>query len=421
VNGHPAFGPLLAGIAILVVAAKAGGLLAERMRQPAVLGELVVGIGLGNLFFPVLGAARLEFIRSDPTLLFLAELGVLILLFGVGLEADLRALARVGPSSLLVAVIGVAAPIVVGWGVAAWWLPELPRLVHVFIAATLSATSIGITARVLKDLGATRSREGQIILGAAILDDVLGLIVLAIVAGLVTATAAGAAVSAAAIVSILVRAALFLAATIAIGHFFSGRIVRLAARPGHPETMLVVGLAICFACAYVAELVGLADIVGAFAAGLMLDPYGEGIRTREHDATLEELLHPLSSLFVPLFFVLMGVQVEVRSLLDPTIFAFAMLLTGVALVGKLACALGVVARGVDRLVVGIGMIPRGEVGLIFAGIGSTLTLQGRPILTESLFSSVVVMVLVTTLVTPVALRWAFGRHERRAGATFGSD
>jgi Kef-type K+ transport system membrane component KefB len=186
--------------------------------------------------------------------------------------------------------------------------------------------------------------------------------------------------------------------------------VRLAARTGHREIMLVLGLALCFTLAFVAEQVGLAGIIGAFAAGLFLDPYGSGVRTREEDATLTELLHPLSSLFVPLFFVLMGIQVDVGSLTSLPVLGFGLVLILCAFVGKLACALGVFGGGVSRLAVAIGMIPRGEVGLIFAGIGTTLTLADQPLLSPSLFSAIVLMVLVTTLAAPVGLRWAFRRR-----------
>jgi Kef-type K+ transport system membrane component KefB len=406
-DAHARFGPILFSLAILVVSAKVGGLVAERWRQPSVLGELLAGIALGNLLPPFFGVEGIAFVRADPTLRVLAELGVLILLFDVGLEADLRALVRFGASSGLVALIGVVVPIGLGWSAALWLLPESPAVVHLFVGATLSATSVGITARVLKDLGRMLSPEGQVILGAAILDDVLGLIVLAVVTGIAAATAGGAALSSAAIVGILLRAFLFLGLTVALGHFFSSPIVRLAARTGHPEIMLVLGLGLCFTLAFVAELIGLATIIGAFAAGLLLDPYGSGVRTSEEDATLAELLHPLASLFVPLFFVLMGIQVDLGSLGSLSTLGFGMVLILCAFVGKLACAVGVLGGGIDRLAVAIGMIPRGEVGLIFAGIGTTLSLDGQPLLSQGLFSAVVLMVLVTTVVTPVGLRWIF--------------
>jgi len=413
-GGQVPFGPILFGLALLVVAAKIGGLLVQRLGQPPVLGELLVGIGLGNLLPLTLGGTGIAFVRSDPTLLVLAEMGVLVLLFDVGLEADLRALARVGWSSLLVALIGIVVPLLLGWGAARWLLPQSASLTHIFVGATLTATSVGITARVLKDLGVTQSREGQIVLGAAVMDDVLGLVVLAVVSGAVTAAGTvGPGLSVLAIGGILLRAILFLALTVGVGHLLSDPIIRLAARTGQPGSLLVFGLALCFALAYAAELIGLAGIIGAFAAGLMLDPYGEGIRAREEEATLSELMHPLSSLFVPLFFVLMGIQVHLGSLASGRILILGAVLILCAVAGKLACALGTSGRGVNRLAIGMGMVPRGEVGLIFAGIGTSLMLQGQPVLPQAVFSAIVLMVLVTTLLGPVGLRWALRGGGRR--------
>jgi len=409
------FGPILFGLAVLVVAAKVGGLLVQRLGQPPVLGELLVGIALGNFLPPLFGQSGIAFVRGEPTLLVLAEMGVLILLFDVGLEADLRALLGVGWSSFLVALLGIVVPILLGWGTAAWLMPDSPTLAHVFVGATLSATSVGITARVLKDLDVTQTREGQIILGAAVIDDVLGLVVLAVVSGTVAAAATGGpGLSTLAVGGILARAILFLGVTVGLGHLLSGPIVRLAARTGQHGMLLVFGLALCFTLAFAAELIGLAGIIGAFAAGLMLDPFGEGVRTRKEEATLSELMHPLSSLFVPLFFVLMGIQVHLGSFSSRNILALGVALILCALAGKLACALGVVSRGVNRLAVAIGMIPRGEVGLIFAGIGASLTLRGEPILSQGAFSAIVLMVLATTLVAPIGLRWAF-RRGRESG------
>jgi Kef-type K+ transport system membrane component KefB len=412
----PGTGPVLFGLALLVLGAKGGGLVAERWGQPSVLGELLVGIAAGNLLPPLFSGRGIAFVRGDPTLHVLAEIGVLVLLFDVGLEADLRALVRVGRSAATVAGIGVVAPFALGWGTARWLLPDAPALVHLFVGATLTATSVGITARVLKDLGSLQNEEGQVILGAAVLDDILGLVVLAVMTGLVSATASGGpALSGAAITGIVLKAIAFLAVTIGLGHRLSGPIVRLAARTGQHGMLLVFGLAICFALAFAAETIGLANIVGAFAAGLLLDPYGEGVRTRSEEATLSELLQPLSSMFVPLFFVLMGIQVDVVTLLAADGIGLGLVLAAAAVLGKLACAAGVAGRGINRLAVGIGMVPRGEVGLIFAGIGAALELDGRPLLSQSTFSAIVVMVVLTTVVTPMGLRVAL-RSQGRPGA-----
>ncbi len=408
--GHEAFGPILFSLGMLVIIAKFSGLLCERFGQPSVLGELLVGILLGNVASSLLTRVGFGFIRSDPTLQILAEMGVLILLFDVGLEVDLRAMVRVGPSAILVGLIGVVAPLTLGWAVAAWLLPQSPTLAHVFIGATLSATSVGITARVLKDLGKMQSHEGQIIVGAAVIDDILGLVALAIVSAAVTSAAnGGSGMSVVSILWILVRAILFLGVTIGLGRFLSAPMVRLASWTEQRGILLVFGLTLCFTLALVAEMVGLAGIIGAFAAGVMLDPYGEGVRAPEDEASLSELMHPLSTLFVPLFFVLIGMKVALGNIADPTILLLGTVLVVSAFAGKLLAGLGVLKGGVNRLAVGIGMVPRGEVGLVFAGIGSSLSLKGEAIISPGEFSAIVVMVLVTTLVAPVGLRWAFRR------------
>jgi Na+:H+ antiporter len=408
---HPAFGPLLFSVAVLVMAAKAGGVLAERLGQPLVLGELLAGVGLGNLALVLPSVQMFDNARADHILAFLAEVGVLMLLFDVGLETNLKALLRVGPSAILVALIGVVTPITLGGLASAWLQPDQPSLVHLFVGATLSATSVGITARVLKDLQVTQAREGQIILGAAILDDVLGLIVLAVVSGMATAsaTASGGALLVG-VVGIIVRAAVFLGGAAVLGHYLSGPLVRLTMRTGHPnETLLVSGVALCFALAFVAERIGLAAIIGAFAAGFLIDPYGRGVRSQREAVTLRELLHPLSSILVPLFFVLMGMRVDLGSLADGSVLGLAALLVVCAIASKLVCGLGALGPSVNRLAVGFGMLPRGEVGLIFAGIGASLRLDGQPILSPSLFSAIVLVVLVTTLLAPVGLRAVFAR------------
>jgi Kef-type K+ transport system membrane component KefB len=388
------------------------------------LGELVAGICLGNLAFVIAGVDPFAEARSDQTLAFLAQAGVLILLFDVGLEMNLKALLRVGWSSVCVAVIGVVTPIVLGGLASAWLLPSKPALVHTFVGAALSATSVGITARVLQDLDATQEPEGQIILGAAILDDVLGLVVLAVVGGMATAAAAGSpGVSVVTVLGIIARAAVFLVASAAFGHVLSAPLVRLAARTGRPEeTLLVFGLALCFSFAFLAEWIGLADIIGAFAAGVFIDPYGRGIRTHDEADTLRRLLRPLSSVFGPLFFVLMGMRVSLEGLPLGSVLTLAGVLALCAVASKLLCGLGVITSGVSRLAVGIGMMPRGEVGLIFAGIGAGLMLGGEPMLSRSVFTAIVLVVLVTTLLAPVGLRLVLGmrgssrRHDRTSEA-----
>lgn len=401
-------GPILFGLALLVIAAKAGGRLAERMGQPSVLGELLAGIALGNLLPLVLWRSGVAFVRTEPTILVLAEIGILILLFDVGLETDLRALLRVGWPALFVAVIGIAAPFALGYGISHWLTPGSPALAHAFVGATLTATSIGITARVLKDLGVMQRREAQIVLGAAIIDDILGLVVLAVVTGAVGAAATGGSgVSFGAVAWILVSAILFLGIAAVAGIYLVPLLMRSASRWAGSEVLLALNLSLCFILAYLAELIGLADIIGAFAAGIMLDPFGKGVRVGDRDVTLAEFIHPVAAVFTPLFFVLMGIKVDVGSLLSSRVLLLGAGLVLAALIGKLVSGFVLSPRQGSRLAVGIGMVPRGEVGLIFAGIGVGLKLQGQPILSPGAFSAIVLMVLVTTVVAPIGLRWAF--------------
>jgi len=407
-TGHGSVGPILFGLGFLVIAAKAGGRLAERMGQPSVLGELLAGIALGNLLPLLLWGGEVAFLRSEPTILVLAEIGILVLLFDVGLETDLRALVRVGWPALFVAIVGIVAPFALGYGASHWLMPDGPALAHAFVGATLTATSIGISARVLKDLGVMQRREAQIILGAAVIDDILGLVVLAVVTGAVGAAATGGpGVSFGAVGGILVRAILFLGLTAVIGIHVLPLLMQTVSRWAGSEVVLALNLSLCFILAYLAEVIGLADIIGAFAAGIMLDPYGKGVKVGERDATLAEFLHPVAAVFTPLFFVLMGIKVDLGSLFSSRVLLLGAGLILAALIGKLASGLVLSSRQDNRLAVGIGMVPRGEVGLIFAGIGVGLSLNGQPILSPGAFSAIVLMVLVTTVIAPIGLRWAF--------------
>jgi Kef-type K+ transport system membrane component KefB len=403
---------LLLSLTVILVSAKIGGAIAERFRQPAVLGELMLGVLIGNL--ALVGFHGLDYLETSEVLTLLAELGVIILLFEVGLESNVKDMLEVGWSSFLVALVGVIAPMLLGWGVGAWFLPDANILVHVFIGATLSATSVGITARVLKDLGKTSAKESRIILGAAVIDDVMGLVILAAVSGIITAADAGATgVDAFDIGWIILKAIAFLVLAIWIGSHLSPRIFALASKLDVHGMLLVTSLSICFLLAYLAGRIELAPIVGAFAAGLILDPvHYRDFRDRgEH--SLEDTLKPVSTVLVPIFFVLMGVRVDLTTFADVSILAFALALTAVALLGKQVCAFGVLDKGVDRLTVGVGMIPRGEVGLIFASIGASLVLRGEPVISPATYSAVVIMVILTTLVTPPALKAAFARADRK--------
>ena len=400
-------------LALILLAAKLGGELATRLGQPAVLGEILAGVLLGNL--TLVGFSGLERIKTDVFVDMLARIGVLVLLFEVGLESTVGQMLKVGGSALLVAVLGVAAPFALGWGVGAWLLPGASSYVHAFLGATLTATSVGITARVLKDLGRSKGNEARVILGAAVIDDVLGLVILAVVGGVIAAADQGGSVSFAEIGTILGKASGFLVGSLVLGVFLSPRLFAVASRLKSRGVLLALGLALCFVLSWLANAIGLAPIVGAFAAGLILEDvhYSDFVDRGEH--SLEELIHPISSFLVPIFFVLMGMRTNLRSFAQPGVLGLAAALTLVAIVGKQVCSLGVLGKGIDRLSVGIGMVPRGEVGLIFANIGLTLSIGGAPIIDQATYSAVVVMVIVTTMATPPALKWSLHRAARRTG------
>jgi Kef-type K+ transport system membrane component KefB len=396
-------------LALILLAAKLGSDLAVRVGQPAVLGELTIGVILGNA--SALGIHFFDVFKTDPAIDLLARLGVLLLLFEVGLESTVGEMLKVGVSSFLVALLGVIAPFALGWGVGAALLPHSGPYVHAFLGATLSATSVGITARVLKDLGKSQTKEARIILGAAVIDDVLGLVILAVVTGMIAAADRGGALSLGTVSLILVKAVVFLVASLAIGVRLSPRLFRLAAKLNARGVLLAVGLAFCFLLAWLAAFIGLAPIVGAFAAGLILEDvhYKEFTDRGEHG--LEELIAPISSFLAPVFFVVMGLRTDLAVFANPRVLLLAGALTVAAVLGKQACSLGVIGKGVDRLSVGLGMIPRGEVGLIFANIGATLTIGGEPVVSREEFSAVVVMVILTTMLTPPALKWSLGRKR----------
>jgi len=405
-------------LVVILLAAKLGGDLAVRIGQPAVLGELIVGVIMGNL--ALVGFSGLEPLKSDPSIEMFARVGVLILLFEVGLESTVGQMLKVGWSSLLVASLGVVAPFALGWGVGAWLLPDHSVYVHAFLGATLTATSVGITARVLKDLGSSQSDEARVILGAAVIDDVLGLVILAVVTSAIVAADRGGSVAASDVALMIGKAAGFLIGALVLGVLFSRKLFSLASKLRSRGVLIAVGLAFCFFLSWLASLIGLAPIVGAFAAGLVLEDvhYRDFVARGEHG--LEELIHPISSFLVPIFFVLMGMRTDLSSFVQPGVLGLAAALTIAAIIGKQACALGVLGKGVDRLTVGLGMVPRGEVGLIFANIGLALSVGGERIIGDATFSAVVVMVIVTTMVTPPALKWSLGRVRCGAGPRSGT-
>ena len=425
-GGHidPVANVLLA-IVIILLLAKVGGDLFERVGMPAVLGELVIGILIGNAAL-ITGWHGFDFFHAPPesqlgdpysagaVLKMLAGIGVVLLLFEVGLESSVRDMMSVGSSSLLVALLGVVAPMGLGYLTGLFFVPEAGWQVHLFLGATLCATSVGITARVLKDLGRSQQRESQIILGAAVIDDVLGLVVLAIVSGVITQ---GADFEASSLVGIVLKAFGFLFAAVLLGtRLFTRPLFRIASYLRGHGMLVATALVVCFGFSWLANQVGLAPIVGAFAAGLILERAHYRELGKKENVELEEALEPLTALLVPIFFVQMGIMVDLSSFADPSVWGLAAGITVAAVIGKQVCAFGILEKGLNRTAVGLGMIPRGEVGLIFANVGLALQVGGVPVISPGTYSAVVVMVMMTTMVTPPLLKWSMTR-----GAAPGDD
>jgi Kef-type K+ transport system membrane component KefB len=445
-HGDPV-APILMALVLIAIGAALGGRWMRRAGQPAVLGELLIGLIAANLAWwwgePVITVLREgETVRQivdaalvqgvsaaqaarqmlpagpatdrlaeilggpgGPTAIsihsfidLLSRVAVIILLFLVGLETSYHEMRKVGGPALLVAVVGVVLPFALGVGAMRILMPEASWAKDIFIGAILTATSVGITARVFRDLGQAQRDEARIILGAAVLDDVLGLIVLAVVSALVTTGS----VSLLAVTGITAKAAVFLFGSIALGMWLAPRLVRRVARLDIAHVKLLFGLGFAFVLAWLANAVGLAPIVGAFAAGLVLEEF---FLEEFKGQSLRELLSPLESLVVPVFFVLMGMQVKLETFAQPQVLLMAVILTGCAIVGKVLAG-AVVSAKLDRLSVGVGMMPRGEVGLIFASIG-----KGLGVVNDAVFSAVVIMVMVTTMLTPPLLKITLARRR----------
>jgi len=366
---------LLLTLVAVLVTTKALGEVAQRLGQPSVLGELVAGVLLGGSVLGVLDPA-------NPTIAALAELGVIVLLFAIGLHTDLRALARVGKPATVVALVGVALPFALGYAAArGMGFGTISALVG---GAALTATSIGISARVLSDLGRLETPEGQIVLGAAVLDDVVGLIILSVVSGIV----GGAGVARTAVIAVG-----FVAVAIVLGTITVAPLFRAIERVRTSGTLGILALAFAFVLAYLADLAGSAVIVGAFAAGLVLHPTPQ---RRE----IEAATTPLGHFFVPIFFAAVGASVDLRALGDPAALTLGALfiLTGVA--GKVVAGFSPWWFRGNKLLVGVAMVPRGEVGLIFAQMGLATAAIGA-----GEFGALMLMVLATTFVTPPLLSW----------------
>lgn len=374
---------LLALIAIFV-AAKLFGEIAERLGQPAVLGEILGGI--------IVGISGLKLVDPhDTTIHLLAELGAILLLFLIGLETDLRKLVAVGGPATAVALVGVALPFIGGYLLAD--VLGFPTMVAVFIGAAMTATSVGITARVLSDLGHLRDQESQVILGAAVVDDIIGIILLTLLGTL----ARGGELSVGGVARIVLVAFGFVILAIVIGSKLAPLLIRAIERMKTAKALFFGAIVFGFFVAYLADVVGSAVIIGSFAAGLVL---ARTNKARE----IEHQVHDLAQFFIPIFFVVVGAAIDLGTLnpFNPETRRFLLIglaLTAVGVLGKIAAGFVAWGKGLNRLVIGVGMVPRGEVGLIFAQIGLATGL-----LTGGLYSAVAVMVMLTTIITLPLLR-----------------
>jgi Kef-type K+ transport system membrane component KefB len=342
---------------------------------------------------------------EDPSIDIFARIGALVLLFDVGLELTVRDVFAVGRSAIAVAVSGTIASLIIGTAVASALRADTGFSSHFFLGAALTSTSIGITARVLKDLGKTRDPEARVILGAAIIDDVLGLVILALVTGSLSAAGSTGGSLGFAVATTIAKTIAFFAIAFFVGSRTAPYLFAAVAKLRTSGAQVGIGLALCFLHAWIADAIGLAPIVGAFTAGLLLDETHSARFIARGERSLRELVEPVSSFLVPVFFVVMGAGVDLRALGRGSALVVALALTVAAIAGKLACAAG--ASGVRRLPVAVGMIPRGEVTLIYASLGRTIVINGKPLLDDAMYSALVFVVIATTLVTPGAIKWIF--------------
>lgn len=418
---------VLLSLVVIYFSSKVGGEVCSRINLPPVLGELIGGVVVGIsalhlLMFPEAGAvetapsALVSLLQTttgtttetalsvsasySEVISVLAELGVVVLLFEIGLESDLKELLRVGPQAAVVAVVGVVAPFVAGT-LGLTYLFHMAAIPAIFAGAALTATSIGITAKVLAEIQQLSSEEGQIIIGAAVLDDVLGIIVLAVVASL----AKTGEIEVSNIIYLMISSVVFLVGAIILGRLLGPYFVKLVDNLNTRGSLLIASLIFAFVLSYIATAIHLEAILGAFTAGLVL-------AETEKREELEEQVLPVADMFVPIFFVCVGAKTDV-SVLNPLVpenregLIIAAFLIIVAIIGKVITGLTVVGRpDLNRLAIGVGMIPRGEVGLVFAGVGSASGALSRP-----LEAAIIVMVILTTFLAPPFLRIVFNDDE----------
>ncbi|MBA2648104.1 MAG: cation:proton antiporter [Legionella sp.] len=427
-----------------------GRYIARCLNQPGVLGELLMGIFIGNCFYffhshliiilregssifdvvgNMLGGVPLkeavtkvisnqhyaqqviqalsghqgtELIKIAYVVDIFSRYGVIFLLFMVGLESSVEELKHTGKESVIVALLGVIAPMLLGFGIAYVLMPTSSYVVDLFIAATLSATSIGITARVLSEMKKLRTREARTILGAAMLDDILGLIILAVVSSVVLSGSVDLFV----VCRIIVYSLVFFTTVLYFGPIIISKAIHFFRFLEPWEAKLFISFIFVMALSWLASIIQLSTIIGAFAAGVILhDGYFKSYEAYEKNRTIQDLVAPIESILAPMFFMVIGLQVKLETFYNWEVIVLAGGLTFAAILGKLLSGFGANAKD-DRLLVGIGMLPRGEVGLVFASIGRTLG-----VISDNLFSAIIIMVIITTVMTPPLLKIRYARKK----------
>jgi len=379
---------------LVITLADTCGFLFERLGMAEILGQIYAGIVLGNLALSGLDFNLSELLRNSEFMVYSSELALVLLLFLVGLESDMRALLRVGGNALAVALAGVILPIALGMGACAA-LGFAGGLEGWFVGAMLAATSVGITAKLLGESGLINSCSAKVILGAAVIDDILGIMLLAVLASVV----ATGEVETAGLLWIIAKALLFFVGAVLIGQKLMPGVVRIVSLNEHSSVWTGFALCLALSFAQLAALAGLAPLIGAFVAGLMLDDVDFRVGSHLQKHTLEELVKPISDIMITIFFVGIGAQVQLEALMDPRILMIIAVLTVVAVISKGGAGFMLRGAGYDRLGVGFGMIPRGEVGLVFAAFAFS-----HGIFSGETYSALVAVVLLTTLLGPLLLK-----------------
>ena len=392
---------------LMITLADICGFIFERLGMPEILGEIYAGILLGNLALMGIDFNLSELLRSSEFMEYSSELALVLLLFLVGLESDMRDLLKVGRNAAMVALGGVALPMIMGIG-ACTALGFATGLEGWFVGAMLAATSVGITAKILGENGLLKTRSAEVILGAAVIDDVLGIMLLAVLASVVVTGE----VAPLDLLWIIAKALLFFGGALLIGQRLMPGVVHIVALNKHSSVWTGFALCLALAFAQLAAFAGLAPLIGAFVAGLLLDDVDFRVGDALQKHTLEELVKPISDIMITIFFVGIGAQVQLETLLDPQILLIIVTLTVVAVVSKGAAGFLVSGKGYDRLGIGFGMIPRGEVGLVFAAFAFT-----HEVFSGETYSALVMVVLLSTLLGPILLkpRLAYFAAGRRRG------